>query len=177
MRYEDAIGPIDPGCVFTTPDLQKIDREMHTQMTRDTVWLTLSVCHPSMDPDEISDALNLDPDDVKCKGDVVFKNEKYDIRSNKTMWSFDTMGYVRNNTFEKHLNWLLDHLHGKTPAIHKLQDDGCDMHLKAHLDLSSSCIFPALEVDEMRLLAQLRIPIRFIVRYLPAIEEEEEEAY
>ena len=77
MRYEDAIGPIDPGCVFTTPDLQKIDREMHTQMARDTVWLTLSVCHPSMDPDEISDALNLDPDDVKLKDDVIFKNEKY----------------------------------------------------------------------------------------------------
>ncbi len=175
MRYEDAIGPLDTGCLWSTPELQKEAREMDDKRNADEVWLSLSVCHDTMDPDQISDIFELEPDDVKRVGDTIFRNEKYHIKSDRTMWHADTSEYLDCNSFEEHLRWLCEHLHGKTPDIHRLLEEGCEIEIVAHIDLMSYGTFPSLSVEAMRFLAQLRIPLRFIVRYLNAVEFQKEE--
>ena len=91
------------------------------------------------------------------------------------MWHADTSEYLDSNSFEEHLRWLCEHLHGKTPAIHKLLDKGCEIEIVAHFDLASYGTFPTLSVEAMRFLAQLRIPLLFVVRYLNAVEFKTEE--
>lgn len=170
MRYEDAIGPLDTGCLWSTPEIQKTEREMHEKRNANIVFLKLAVCHETMEPDQITEIFELEPDDVARAGDTIFQDERFHIKSDKTTWQFDTWGYLRSNSFEEHLRWLCNHLHGKTPAIRKLLDEGCDIEIVAYFDLMSFGTFPALSVEAMRFLAQLRIPLRFVVRYLDSAE-------
>lgn len=173
--YEDLIGPLDPGYV-TAPrgELQKALRALSKQRELDSCWIDFCVCHALMNGSEISDALELEPDTHVAIDDTVYESEQHLVMSNITIWTLSSRGRIATNRFESHLLWVLDKLFGKLPKIRMLQGQGADLKLTVHLTPSRPevLLFPALDVEAISRLAQLRVPLEFII--VREVEDDDE---
>lgn len=164
--YEQFIGPIHPGYV-KPPSLEmlKSDRDIHRLLELDDLWARLSISHPSIDPDAITEALQLQPDDVMRAGDTIHQDKRFHVKCDRTRWNLSSGDIVSSPFPEAHLDWLLDQLYGKLPAIRSLQDQGAEFVINIHMEPWSRVVAQTLSVTTLQQLAQLRLELRFIIHY------------
>jgi hypothetical protein len=85
------------------------------------------------------------------------------VQSDATYWSLSSEDEIKGNRFDEHLDWMLKQLFGRLPAIRKLQEDKAEFRLYAHIEPGFAVIDPCLTVESIQRLAQLRIPLDFII--------------
>jgi len=165
-RYENYVGPVHPG--FYTPisaDLQRSLREMERDKARDRVWVILSTSHTTLPPEAISELLQLTPMHFSRIGDTLYQDDNRHITADQTQWFLSSSGQVQSSSLEKHLEWMLDQLFGKLPALRLLQNDGSVFTLTAHMDLWSPVSVPHFDVSTLQKLAQLGFALEFVIRF------------
>jgi Domain of unknown function (DUF4279) len=118
--------------------------------------------HDSLQPDAISELLQLVPGAVSSTGDSILRRAGYHIVSPANYWSMRSDRHLDSNSLEIHLHWMLGQLFGRTPAIRSLQNSGGSISLGAHLEVWSRVIGPELNAETLQQLAQLRIPLQFM---------------
>jgi hypothetical protein len=142
-------------------EMQKYLRQLEERRGASATWITLTVSHGTIEPEAISELLQLNPTHVTRKGDKVV--DRPEIVSEDTYWSLSSFNFVSSTLFDKHLDWMLDQLFGKLPAVRSLQKQGAQMRLNAHMRPWVSVIDPLIDNEKSRQLAQLRIDLQFII--------------
>ncbi len=164
-NYEQLIGPIKPDYVKPISlDLQKSIRQIDQMRERNTAWVDFTIRHYSLQPEAISELLQLTPSEVNRNGDTLYKKEPYHLVSDCTRWTLSSKGHVADSSIDEHLNWMLQQLYGKLPSLRHLQKGG-QCSLRANIRSWSRTLSPAFEVETFQQLARLRIPLRFIITY------------
>ncbi len=164
-NYEQFVGPIHPGQFKqSSAELQKSLREIQKLLESDSAHVDFSVSHDTLTPEEISKLLQLQPSYTLRDGDTIHKDERHHLTAKWTRWCLSSLDNVSYKCpVEKHLEWILDQLFGKLPAIRALQNQGARTKFIAHLEPWSKVIGIDFDIITIQRLAQLRIPLEFIV--------------
>jgi hypothetical protein len=170
--YESFVGPIHPG-YYKAPTLenQKHWRELAELSEKETCFASLFISHPTITAAEITEWLELEPSSVLNAGETVFKSERYDVKQKGTSWRYELAATGKQK--EKVLNDLLDDLHGKLPAIRRLQDNGARMFLTVEADLLNQVGTLIMSAQTLTRLAQLRTTL--ILQSIFQVEEDDDD--
>ena len=126
-------------------------------------FASLSITHPTLKAEEITDRLELEPSFVLNDGETLYESSKYKIKQQGNNWQYElaSVGTMKDLV----LNDLLDDLHGKLPAIRRLQNSGAKMHITMQMDGFESVGTLHLSPEVLTRLAQLRIEILLVSRF------------
>ena len=152
-------------------DLQNCLREIHRNAERDSLSVSFNVSDNNKTIEDISGLLQLIPTDYYHDGDTIFKNEKFDVKNEGSSWSLSSLRQVRSKDMEVHINWILNQLFGKLPAIRKLQAEGASMRLIARDDSWSRYNNTELSIEILQRLAQLRVRLTCETYYMNSNSE------
>lgn len=146
--------------------MQRSAREVRRLLDLEETWVTLSISHKNLDPDEISALLQIEPDDVTRKGDdVAPPGTRWEYPSSSNIWSLSSMDKVKNDQpkVELHLQWLLDKIYGKRPALQYIRDTGGTTDLRVHSEIWSWVHGFELENNMLLTLARYGLELHVIV--------------
>lgn len=153
--------------------LQNALRDMATLQYSDHVSVRLGISSKDLEPESITERLQLSPDYVVRKGETVYKDKFRQVDSDVSIWSLSSEDKISSNCFLKHMDWMLKTIFGRTPAFHSLQNDGSHIALHVYINTGYPVVTPMLDVSTIQNLAQLKIPIDFIVDYQSQEKTEE----
>jgi hypothetical protein len=145
---------------------------------KDIACVEITVVHPTLDPDFISELLALEPYHVMVKGETVYESERHHIRADATYWSFRSPSNLKDRYADAHLLWLLDKFFGKIPSIRKLQALGAELRLTCHIETWSGVGILHFEGDLLQRMAQIQfssVNFRSIYKRLSDDEEEDDD--
>lgn len=128
---------------------------------------SLCIYKDDLDPDEISELLDLEPSIAQKKGGPkVHVNDGCEDRTAKVGgWFLSTHNKVKDLNPEHHIQWLVDKISHRHSVISKLQGSGYKFEIWVYWLSSSSNASPSLSPELMRRLANLKIPIVFDIYF------------
>lgn len=174
--YETYIGPVHPGRFKSpSPQLQQSERMLAKQICREDCWITFSVTHESLDPERVTAMLDLKPDDVLHKNEIIAETNSCVVRSPWTRWSYTVGAAIADHDAAELLDLLLEDLSGKTPSIRQLQSEGAKLQIFIHFDQYSCVSHIQITAETFAKLAQLRLNLQIIVNHHSLEEEREKE--
>jgi len=148
----------------TSLNVQRSEREIERLCEFNEVWASLYIWHDS-DPENISELLRINPDEVSRKGDPLTPEGRWDVRSRRTCWILSSEGKIEQDSIEAHLNWILAQVSGSLPNLRGLQDSGARTKIVIHLNSWSRFQHVELNVETLLLLARYRLSLTINVHY------------
>lgn len=131
--------------------------------TASEVWISLRIYHVDLDPQQISDELQLQPTVAHKRGEPIQHTR---ISSAPTgAWVLESKGAVRSTDLEEHLAWMLSRLSTAREALLKLQDVGYDISLVCSWFTSSDMTCPSLTAEHMRSAGNLGLGLWFDIYF------------
>jgi hypothetical protein len=115
-----------------------------------------------LQPEMVTALLGIQPTHAQIRGALPSPSSKHPFRSGG--WFLESADHIQSRDSRRHLDWLLNQLHGKAPAIAKLQARGCLVDL---------CIYwvsvgqggPTLSSSQMAQLGELGIELWFDIYF------------
>ncbi len=149
------------------------DRTLERATGPERVRATFRVYHPGLEPDQITELLEITPSVAwRCGDDEYGWRKRLGHKAPSGGWLLSSRTVIRGNNAMAHIDWLLDQLTGKAGTIKDLQDHGFMVDVVVGWHASSWNTTPALTPEIMRRLGKLSLPIWFDV-YLFGSEEGE----
>ncbi len=149
------------------------DRTLERATGPERVRATFRVYHPDLEPEKITELLEISPSVAwRCGDDAYGWRKRPGHKAPSGGWLLSSRTVIRGNNAITHIDWLLDQLIGKAGTIKELQDKGFMIDVVVGWHASSWNTTPALTPDIMRRLGKLSLPIWFDV-YLFGSEEGE----
>ncbi|MBY0549397.1 MAG: DUF4279 domain-containing protein [Candidatus Obscuribacterales bacterium] len=145
----------------TTLRLQKVERDLRCLMAQDRVWADLCVMHFELQPEAISELLGLEPDSVTRMDDCITPEGRFDFRSDRTFWILSSADKIRNSEASLHLEWIIQQIAGRLPALQRLSSTGGEIELRVRAEKWSH--YESLEIEPATLLFLGRYGIRLAV--------------
>ncbi len=92
------------------------------EVREDRVYVTLCIYHDDLDPEEVGRLLGSSPTGLRRKGHPAREGGRFLARTGA--WFLESEAAVGSNSFEEHIQWLLDRLEGKDEEIVRLRSQG-----------------------------------------------------
>jgi|SRR5579885_1017597 len=144
-------------------ELDKAVRQIQNLQRRDSIRLRLSITGSSLTPDQITEILQLEPDDAVNKAVPITENKKHKMPTN--LWAVNSEDHVKESHLEPHLKWVMDLLYDKRLALRKLQKNHANTRIVVHVDSWLRHVEVSLNAEALQRLAQLRLDIQFVIHY------------
>jgi len=122
------------------------------------VRVTLTIFNDTMDPDQITQLLDLRPTRSYLKGEIVAPSS---VPRTKSLWSLSSITLESESNVNAHLLYLLGQLVNKEGILKQLQDQGYKINLVCRLGIAHWNTCYKLDCDTISRLACLKIPILF----------------
>lgn len=145
-------------------DLQRSERRFHHFHELDEVHATLYIWFSGA-PEEITEELGLQPDDVTRPGDTLYDQGRWLIQSDETSWTLTSADKIESSTSEDHIQWILDQVEGKMPALKRLQAAGARTKLHVHAAQCSQIYSLDLSIEMLLQMARYNLPLTLVVNY------------
>lgn len=136
---------------------------------------TLTIVSDTMSPNEITSLLQIEPTDTVVKGDFVCEYNSKKFLSPTNLWDFSSAEEVQSIHLYEHLNWMVEQIHGKSPAFRALEQAGADVRLNLEVRTINYLSGGWIEPNIMRLLAQFNVEVKFRVRFDLEGQEEDDD--
>ena len=134
--------------------------EVSDYPTCERTYATLRIYHESLDPDEVTKRLRIEPTDWQRRGE----SRKAGSRPAKLHgWFLSSDGEVESRDVRLHLDWLLSRIAPQADAILALQSDGCRMDVSCYWVSASGHGGPSVRPTQMGELARLGLELWFDV--------------
>ena len=127
-------------------------------------FATLRIYPESIDPDEVTARLALEPSRIQRKGDPLTRS-KQPILAKMHGWFLTTEGAIDSQDVRKHLDWLLERLTPRAEALRSLQVGGCSMDISCYWSSFSGHGGPSIRAAQMRELGRLGLEVWFDVYF------------
>lgn len=160
---------------LTAPPLP--DGTVDDYATCAATYVTLRVYHRSADPKHVGEMLELVPTETQLAGDEYLhrqasRTKRYEISG----WFLESKPFVQSFDCEKHLNWLVDQLTGKGPALDELRQAGWWMDISCYWDSQYGHGGPTFSPELLKRLAALGVEVWFDVYFNGAYRAMRDEA-
>ncbi len=143
-------------------EFDRLRRKVSRELKENKPCIQFVVWSGSLDADEISALLEVQPDTLTRKGEFYTPGTgPPHQRADETTWVLSSSDHLDSHHPTAHLDWLLSCLFGKTPAIRVLQntaDTQLLIELNCALGPASGYVF--LEPEFLHQLAQLRTTVQ-----------------
>ncbi|MGI8906353.1 MAG: DUF4279 domain-containing protein [Candidatus Sumerlaeaceae bacterium] len=123
-----------------------------------STYATLRLYPGNLSPEEVTQALDLEPDSIQIKGRTV-NGRKVKLNG----WFLCSERHVQSRDSRRHISWLLDLLEPRKAAFQLLEERGCGGDIACMWDSKYGHGGPTLDPDIMRRLADLNLEIWFDV--------------
>jgi len=134
--------------------------EVSDYPTCERTYATLRIYPESLDPDEVTKRLRIEPTDWQRRGE----SRKLGSRPPKLHgWFLSSDGEVESRDVRLHLDWLLSRIAPQADAILALQRDGCRMDVSCYWVSASGHGGPSVLPVQMGELARLGLELWFDV--------------
>lgn len=121
----------------------------------------LRVMDESLDPNEITEMLSVEPSYVQFKGDLPKPDSKHPLK--KSGWFLSTEDILSSKDSRHHLDWILEKVAGKQKEFSTLHKRGYLIDLCVRWDSKLGHGGPTLTPDEMKIVSELEIELWFDV--------------
>lgn len=140
-------------------------------------YVTLQIYHRTADPKIVGELLNLTPTSTQLVGEAyehrqTSRTKRYEISG----WFLRSKTFVQSFDSEKHLNWLLDQLEGREPALEELRKAGWWMNISCLWDSQYGHGGPTFSPALFNRLASQGIELWFDVYFFGAYRVMRDEA-
>ncbi|MFC7301096.1 DUF4279 domain-containing protein [Cognatiluteimonas weifangensis] len=132
------------------------------------VWLR--VMHESLDLDEVTNLLGVEPTSTQAAGDLA--TLKPGRKRRQPGWFLDSREHVSSLDSRHHVQWLLERISGRGPALAELLSRGYLVDICCRWDSSWGNGGPTMDPSQMTQLGQLGVDFWFDV-YLAQDQEPE----
>jgi len=137
--------------------------------TPEEVHASLRFLHDELDPDEITELLQITPDVSHRKGDPnIGENGRVYSPYRTGVWTFSSKDKINTTDANAHIHWVLDNFSEKVSAIHELQSRGYSTEIICAWFAKCDNTCPLLSIEMIRLLAKFGLDIWFDVYMFPA---------
>ena len=128
--------------------------------TAEEVHATFRLSHETLVPQDISNALELDPSHSHRKGDRNLGKEGREYTPYKIgVWTFSSKGKLASTDLNEHINWVLTKLDKKKEIIKEYQDNGFQSDVFCFWSAKCDNTCPGLSKESVKLLANLDLEI------------------
>lgn len=142
---------------------------MRTETSYDDEYATcvythawLRVMSEDLQPEAVTSLLDIQPTKTQVRGGLPRPSSKHPYKYGG--WFLESKGQIQSRDSRRHLDWLLDHLHGKAAAITKLKEQGHLVDLCIRWD-SVGHGGPTLNPSHMVQLGELGIELFFDIYF------------
>lgn len=146
-------------------DLQNAERQLRKNREQDDVHATLFIWFGG-EPEEITVALGLQPDDVIRKGETLFDEGRWQVKSDETSWTLSSGNRIDSSITEDHIQWILDQVEGKLPALNRLRGAGARTKLHVYASQLSQLFSLDLSTEMLLQLARYNLQLSLVVNHL-----------
>ncbi len=135
--------------------------------TCEKTYATLCIYPHKLDPEIISQHLNVRPSRWQRKGEYPHQNEhtaRLKRRAKPAQisgWFLSSEQYVTSRDCRRHIDWLLDQVSGRDVELHKLQESECSISISCFWASAVGHGGPTLSPSQMQRLATLNIELGF----------------
>jgi hypothetical protein len=126
-------------------------------------YATLRIYSNSIDPDEITLLLGINPTSIQRCGELVQSSRKTNTAHKLNGWFLTSDGALESRDIRQHLNWLLDQLASKEAAIRSLQLENCRMDISCYWLARDGHGGPTISPRQMEALVKLNLELWFDV--------------
>jgi hypothetical protein len=131
-------------------------------------YATLLIFHEAMQPDQITAALGLEPDDTARRGEPTALAR----RVPRNLWARGTYDQYESRDLRFHVDKILDELRGKEDRLNWLLKRGCEIEISCFWESASGNGGPELDVGFLKRLTQFPVSMTFDIWLdLPAKSE------
>ena len=126
--------------------------------TCECCFTTLYIETGDVDPNRVSEILNLQPTSIQIRGEA--RANMFSRRINPLNgWSFSSEGFVESKDLRKHLDWLFDNLSDRKTEIECLRQLGCDLRVSCYWLSKAGHGGPTLSKSQIKSLAEFEFDI------------------
>jgi hypothetical protein len=128
-------------------------------------FVTLRIYPESLDPDEVTARLGIQPTSWQRRGQVRNPASERPVPAKLHGWFLTSKGAVESRDVRRHLAWLLAQLGPRADAIRDLQAGGCRMDVFCYWLSRNGHGGPAVSPAQMSQLARLGLELGFDVYF------------
>lgn len=144
--------------------LQKAVRDLAALRKLDRVYGDLSISHFELDAESITSIVGLRPDHVTSKDETLTPKSRYDVRSDRTFWTFSSQRRIAGTDANEHLKWLVTQIEGRLPAFRQIRESGGEIEIRLRAESWSHYQYVELEPETLIFLGRYGILLNFGVR-------------
>ena len=126
------------------------------------IFVYLRIIGEDLDPAEVTKLLNLTPSRSWSANDLRLALAEEPVLS-EGGWSLSSLEFVKSNSLEEHMQWLLDQLQGRSHPLAQLCGQNCRAEIIVHWVAASWNTSCSLKGATLKAISKYQIPVYFDV--------------